>query len=161
MSEPERIGEIISRRKAPARTGNVRKLDVLALNWGRVAGERISGHTAPTRLARGVLTVSAEGPAWASEAAALAATILQRATALLGGGAVRKVRVRARPQTQEEAVEEQRGEAARAAAAGLVLDEDIKGRLSKIPEEKTRSALEGLLRASRVTSKAGKLTRRQ
>lgn len=157
MSNPERLGEIISRRKSPARKGSAAKIDLLALNWTRVAGDRISGHTAPTRLARGVLTVSAEGQAWASEASTQTEAIRRRAESLLGGGTVRKVRVRAGAADWREADPDQAVDAARASAEGIALDEEITDVLSEIPGDETRLALERLLKAS----KAGRLPRKQ
>lgn len=153
MPEPEPFGRIISRRGTPGRKAAASRLDVLAVNWGRLAGEKLSAHTSPTRLSRGVLTISAEGAAWASEASMHVERILAGASALLGPGAVRKVRVRSAAKTREGPPADVSAEAARAAAEGVRLDPGLAGRLAEIPEEETRGALERLLRASKAASR--------
>ncbi len=156
MSEPESLGEIISRRRWPPRTGKAAKLDILELNWARVAGDRIAGHTTPTRISRGVLTVSAEGASWASEASMQVERILSGAAALLGKDTVRRVRVRASSSGLPGSAKAAGEEAAGSVAEGPGLDEEVVSALEGIAEEQTRGALGRMLRASKAASRASR-----
>ena len=63
--------------------------------WAEVVGPLVAERSQPVKLYRGVLTVRADGGAWASELTLLARTVAGKADAFLGGGTVREVRVAA------------------------------------------------------------------
>jgi hypothetical protein len=153
VSEPERLGQIIARGSGPTPTRRRQRLDLLALNWSHVAGERLGAHSAPRRLVRGTLTIAADGPAWASELSAQSESLKRRAVEVLGEPGVRKVRVQARTDLAPEGVPEPNAlpESALAEEApGLA--EDVAGGLGAVEGEELRGALERMLRAS-ITSK--------
>jgi hypothetical protein len=64
----------------------------LRAEWPAVVGELVASRSEPVRLARGVLTVRAEG-AWATELSLLARALVEKIDAFLGGGRVREVKV--------------------------------------------------------------------
>jgi hypothetical protein len=70
--------------------------------WLEVVGPQVAARSAPVGLARGVLSIRADGGAWASELTLLARSIVEKADAFLGGGAVREVRVSAGPPVASE-----------------------------------------------------------
>lgn len=64
--------------------------------WAGVVGDQIAAHSAPLKLAAGVLLVRADPGAWASELALLAGVVATKADQFLGGGLVTEVKVVAR-----------------------------------------------------------------
>jgi predicted nucleic acid-binding Zn ribbon protein len=62
--------------------------------WPEIVGPELAAHTAPDGLADGVLVVSADSTAWATQLRLLAAELIRRLNAELGDGAVRRVQVR-------------------------------------------------------------------
>lgn len=102
MSEAESVGSILSRGRMPRPRKGRQKLELLAANWEAIAGKRVAPHSRPTRLARGVLTVTARGPAWAAEVSMQTDRLIKRAASLLGPEAIRKVRVQSRGTIGEE-----------------------------------------------------------
>jgi predicted nucleic acid-binding Zn ribbon protein len=58
-----------------------------------VVGEQIAAHASPTSLNDGVLTVSAESTAWATQLRLMAPTILGKLHAQVGGNVVTRLRV--------------------------------------------------------------------
>jgi predicted nucleic acid-binding Zn ribbon protein len=59
--------------------------------WATVVGEQIAEHATPTSLREGVLAVSAESTAWATQLRLLAGTLLARIVAEVGKDVVTKV----------------------------------------------------------------------
>jgi predicted nucleic acid-binding Zn ribbon protein len=90
LREPESLGSIISRGRVPGPTRKKQKLDLLAMNWGHIAGERMAAHSTPTRLIRGTLTVSADSPAWAAELSITTETLLRKIAGIMGEESVRR-----------------------------------------------------------------------
>ncbi len=62
--------------------------------WEQIVGPELAAHTGPDGLADGVLTVTADSTAWATQVRLLAAVLVRRLNAELGDGAVRRVKVR-------------------------------------------------------------------
>lgn len=98
---PPALGELVesfkSRRGWEARLRGAR----IHTAWTEIAGEELARHVSPVRLAGGVLVVSAESPAWATQVQYLAAQLLERANEVLGEGEVRTVTVQTRRQEQQ------------------------------------------------------------
>jgi predicted nucleic acid-binding Zn ribbon protein len=61
--------------------------------WPAVVGEQIAGHAAPTSLNEGVLTVSAESTAWATQLRMVQAQLLAKIAAAVGDGVVTSLRI--------------------------------------------------------------------
>ena len=155
MSDPESLGEIIARRRVPAPRNKKLKLEMVSLNWKNIAGERMGRHSAPTRLSRGTLTIAAEGSSWAAEISAETPVLLKRVREVMGDDNVKKLKIQARETGScAEAGESQQGVQS-ANSREAALGEEVKEELGSIAEKETRSALEGMLRAS-VASRQSK-----
>lgn len=61
--------------------------------WPTVVGEQIAEHATPTSLNEGVLTVSAESTAWATQLRMVQAQLLARIAAAVGDGVVNSLRI--------------------------------------------------------------------
>jgi predicted nucleic acid-binding Zn ribbon protein len=61
--------------------------------WTAVVGEQIAAHAAPTSLHDGVLTVSAESTAWATQLRMVQAQLLAKIAAAVGDGVVKSLRI--------------------------------------------------------------------
>lgn len=61
--------------------------------WQRVVGEQIAAHAAPTALREGVLSVTAESTAWATQLRMVQAQLLAKIAAAVGDGVVTSLRI--------------------------------------------------------------------
>lgn len=61
--------------------------------WRSVVGEDIASHATPTRLADGVLSVSAESTAWATQLRLVQAQLLAKIAAAVGDGVVKTLKI--------------------------------------------------------------------
>lgn len=61
--------------------------------WAEVAGEQIAGHAVPTALRDGVLHVSAESTAWATQLRMVQRQLLAKIAAAVGDGVVTSLRI--------------------------------------------------------------------
>lgn len=61
--------------------------------WTSVVGEHIAGHATPTSLRDGVLTVTAESTAWATQLRMVQAQILVKIAAAVGDGVVASLKI--------------------------------------------------------------------
>jgi predicted nucleic acid-binding Zn ribbon protein len=61
--------------------------------WERVVGAEVAGHSRPTKLDNGELTVEAESTAWATQLRLLAPSLLQQIAAAVGHNVVRKLHI--------------------------------------------------------------------
>jgi predicted nucleic acid-binding Zn ribbon protein len=66
----------------------------LDAHWVEVAGADVAAHARLVSVRDGVLTVAVDDPVWASQLRYLETAVVERATALLGPGAVTALRVR-------------------------------------------------------------------
>jgi hypothetical protein len=140
LSEPERLGAVLGRSDIPRPGKKQDRLELLAVRWETIAGERLAAHCGPSSLTRGTLTISADGSAWATEAGAGATGILRRIEVELGRGAVKRIKVRARAPAKEPEV-----------PPGRVPEEPEPPpeELGRIKDERLREAVHRMLRASR------------
>ncbi|BBZ25213.1 DUF721 family protein [Mycolicibacter hiberniae] len=61
--------------------------------WRSVVGDDIASHAIPTRLADGVLSVSAESTAWATQLRLVQAQVLAKIAAAVGDGVVKTLKI--------------------------------------------------------------------
>ena len=61
--------------------------------WSAVVGEQIAAHATPTSLNDGVLTVSAESTAWATQLRMVQAQLLAKIAAAVGDGVVTSLKI--------------------------------------------------------------------
>ncbi|AEV72434.1 putative RNA-binding protein containing Zn ribbon [Mycolicibacterium rhodesiae NBB3] len=61
--------------------------------WPAVVGEQIAAHATPTALDDGVLTVSAESTAWATQLRMVQAQLLAKIASAVGDGVVRSLKI--------------------------------------------------------------------
>jgi len=61
--------------------------------WSAVVGEQIATHATPTALSEGVLTVSAESTAWATQLRMVQAQLLAKIAAEVGDGVVKSMKI--------------------------------------------------------------------
>ena len=151
MAEPERVGDIIAGRRAAGSLKKKLRLELLRNNWPSLAGERLAGHSSPTRLSRGTLTVAADGASWAGELSAVSFELQKNIEKLLGGGTVRKVRVLARALSK--------GPAPAGDEDGDVTEEvNVEGKLGEalggLGDLEVREALGRMVRASRASEQS-------
>lgn len=151
MSEPERLKEIIARKSFSRAAKKSQRLGLIRLSWDAVA-EDLSAHTLPTKLARGTLTVRAQGAAWASEASMRTPGMLARLERMLGKGAVKRIRVQSGAASGDErdAVDTPARGGGEADLPGGELGE----KLDKIGDAEVRSALARLARASKASERS-------
>jgi predicted nucleic acid-binding Zn ribbon protein len=62
--------------------------------WAEIVGPDLAAHTRPDSFADGELAVTADSTAWATQVRLLAPQLIRRLAAELGGGTVRRVKVR-------------------------------------------------------------------
>jgi hypothetical protein len=148
LSDPEKIGSIISRGRVPGPKKGRHSLDLLVVNWPHLAGERAAAHSVPTKLSRGILTVAAESPAWAAELSVETERLLRRSTAIVGAGTVKKIKVRSRARGAEAPGET-------VARAGIVVEAEceLQGRIAEdigaLEDDEMKLALAKLVQAIR------------
>jgi predicted nucleic acid-binding Zn ribbon protein len=65
--------------------------------WATVVGLDVAARSTPVGLKAGVLSIRADGAAWATELTLLGRSIVEKVDSYLGGGVVREVRVSAGP----------------------------------------------------------------
>lgn len=61
--------------------------------WSTVVGEQIAGHAQPTALRDGVLSVTAESTAWATQLRMVQAQLLAKIAAAVGDGVVKALKI--------------------------------------------------------------------
>lgn len=91
--DPQPMGDLLRTLVAGRGWGERLMIGRLRDAWPEVVGEHVAARSEPLKLQRGVLTVRADGGAWATELTLLSGSIAERAQGFLGGGAVREVKV--------------------------------------------------------------------
>jgi predicted nucleic acid-binding Zn ribbon protein len=66
----------------------------LEAHWADVMGEDVAAHAHLVSVREGVLTVTVDGPIWATQMRYLETAVLERAEAVVGPGVVTALRVR-------------------------------------------------------------------
>jgi len=83
------FGELVCDRK----WGESLRTAGIPARWEQIVGTEIAGHCRPEKLDNGELTCVAESTAWATQIKLLSRTILERISAEVGPGVVRRIRV--------------------------------------------------------------------
>jgi predicted nucleic acid-binding Zn ribbon protein len=73
------------------------KFGKLLEDWAVVVGPNVAARSTPVSLKAGILSIRADGAAWATELTLLGRSIVSKVDSYLGGGVVREVRVTAGP----------------------------------------------------------------
>jgi predicted nucleic acid-binding Zn ribbon protein len=99
--QPQRVSA--SLQEAARRAGLPGALELAAIHahWEELVGPEIALHAWPVRLRDGVLTVSTDHPAWASELRLLAAQLVERFRSV-AGTAVVSLSVQVSPRREPE-----------------------------------------------------------
>lgn len=154
MGEPEPLGKILAKKNVVTPRRKKLALELIRCNWGALVGDRLAGQTAPTKLARGTLTVAANGGSWASELCLKESELLRGVKGILGEGAVRALRVKARALTVEQAgaaTVERWNEAVEPGPEDYPMEEGLRDGLGRVEDPEVREALLRLVRTSRTS----------
>ena len=91
--DPQRLGSATTDlAKSQGWTGRVAEGAVFG-RWPEVVGEQIAEHAAPSALRDGVLTVTAESTAWATQLRMVQAQLLAKIAAAVGDGVVTSLKI--------------------------------------------------------------------
>ncbi|MEE2057909.1 DUF721 family protein [Rhodococcus artemisiae] len=91
--DPQRLGALTGAiAKQRGWSAHVSEGTVLG-SWARVVGEDIASHAQPTTLRDGILHVSAESTAWATQLRMIQSQILAKVAASVGHGVVKELRI--------------------------------------------------------------------
>ena len=95
--DPKPLGELLSTLVSGRGWDERMRFGRLRDEWARVVGPEVAARSTPVALNAGVLSIRADGAAWATELTLLARSLVEKADSYLGGGVVREVRVSAGP----------------------------------------------------------------
>ena len=96
-SDPKPVGDLLRTMVEGRGWSEHMKFGRLRDEWARVVGADVAARSEPVGLKAGVLSIRADGAAWATELTLLARSIVEKVDSYLGGGVVREVRVSAGP----------------------------------------------------------------
>ena len=92
--EPVPVADALARISDELGLPDPSALDTLEARWIEVVGADVAAHAHLESVHDGVATITADGPLWASQLRYLERAIVDGATAVVGPGVVRSVRVR-------------------------------------------------------------------
>jgi predicted nucleic acid-binding Zn ribbon protein len=95
--DPRPVGESLGRIARHLGAPPPGALSQVFDGWAELVGPAVARHTRPVSLARGVLVVAADQPAWGAQLQWLEADLLRRFDERLGPGVVGALTVRVRP----------------------------------------------------------------
>ena len=95
--DPKPLGELLSTLVSGRGWEERMRFGRLREEWANVVGPDVAARSTPVALNAGVLSIRADGAAWATELTLLARSIVDKVDSYLGGGVVREVRVSAGP----------------------------------------------------------------
>lgn len=91
--DPQPLGQLASSlSKQQGWTAHVAEGTVFG-HWTKVVGEQIAEHATPSALNEGVLSVTAESTAWATQLRLMQAQILAKIAAAVGDGVVKSLKI--------------------------------------------------------------------
>ncbi|HNP56447.1 MAG TPA: DciA family protein [Gordonia sp. (in: high G+C Gram-positive bacteria)] len=91
--DPQSLGSLVGRlSQAPGWQTRVGAATVLA-SWDAIVGADVCAHARPSRLEEGILYVSAESTAWATQLRYVQSHILAKIAAAVGDGVVTQLRI--------------------------------------------------------------------
>ncbi|OSC39304.1 DUF721 family protein [Mycobacterium decipiens] len=93
VRDPQPLGRL-ARELAKKRGWSLHVAEGMVLGqWSSVVGEQIAEHATPTALNDGVLSVTAESTAWATQLRIMQAQLLAKIAAAVGNGVVRSLKI--------------------------------------------------------------------
>lgn len=93
VRDPQPLGKV-ARDVAKKRGWSAQVAEGTVLgHWSTVVGQQIADHAIPTGLKDGVLNVSAESTAWATQLRMIQAQLLAKIAAAVGNGVVRSLKI--------------------------------------------------------------------
>ncbi|MGB8389509.1 DUF721 family protein [Mycobacterium sp.] len=93
VRDPQPLGRL-ARDLAKKRGWSVQVAEGTVLgNWSVVVGQQIADHATPTALNDGVLSVSAESTAWATQLRMIQSQLLAKIAAAVGNGVVKSLKI--------------------------------------------------------------------
>jgi predicted nucleic acid-binding Zn ribbon protein len=95
--DPKPLGELLQTLVSGRGWEEHLRFGRLRDEWAAVVGPEVAARSEPVALNGGILSIRADGAAWASELTLLARSIVEKADSYLGGGVVRELRVSAGP----------------------------------------------------------------
>ncbi|TML79583.1 MAG: DUF721 domain-containing protein [Actinobacteria bacterium] len=95
--DPQPLGDLLHSLVSKRGWDERMRFGRLREEWAEVVGPDVAARSTPVALSAGVLSIKADGAAWASELTLLARSIVEKVDSYLGGGVVREVRVSAGP----------------------------------------------------------------
>jgi predicted nucleic acid-binding Zn ribbon protein len=95
--EPKPLGELLTSLVSNRGWDERMRIGRLRDEWASVVGPDVAARSTPVSLNAGVLSIRADGAAWATELTLLARSIGDKVDSYLGGGVVREVGVSAGP----------------------------------------------------------------
>jgi len=97
QGDPKPLDELLSTLVSGRGWGERMRFGRLREEWADVVGPDVAARSTPVALNAGVLSIRADGAAWATELTLLSRSIVDKVDSYLGGGVVREVRVSAGP----------------------------------------------------------------
>lgn len=88
-----RVGEPLDAIRRELGLGEPSEMDAIQAGWGALVGAALAAHSRPQSVRGGVLTVVADGPAWAGQLRYLDEVLVTRIAEELPAVDVREVRV--------------------------------------------------------------------
>ena len=119
---PQEVGPLVEGLFRKRRREPVLKVNRLRQNWPGIVGEALARVTQPTRIAKGVLWITALDTGWAFNLQFVKADILSAARTFLGSEEIREIRFKSGPLPEAAAARKQ-GQAGTAEAAPAALPE--------------------------------------
>ncbi len=93
--DPQPLGDLLHSLVSKRGWDERMRFGRLRDEWAAVVGPEVAARSTPVALSAGVLSIKADGAAWASELTLLARSIVEKVDSYLGGGVVQEVRVSA------------------------------------------------------------------
>jgi len=93
--DPKPVGDLLRTLVAGRGWSEHMVFGRLLEEWATVVGADVAARSTPVGLRAGVLSIRADGAAWATELTLLGRSIVEKVDSYLGGGVVREVRVSA------------------------------------------------------------------
>ena len=94
-SDPKPVGDLLHALITGRGWKEHMQFGRLLEEWATVVGADVAARSTPVALRAGVLSIRADGAAWATELTLLGRSIVEKVDSYLGGGVVREVRVSA------------------------------------------------------------------
>lgn len=94
VPEPRRVGESLDRVASSLGVTRASTLSGVFASWPDLVGEAVAEHARPRSLRDGVLVVTVDEPAWATQLRWLEADLVARLTEVLGADQVSRIEVR-------------------------------------------------------------------